>query len=179
MIVEDLNKHTERARSGARLMAALTGVMTADFTGFIQEVDKSVVKLKQLESASDHTSEGMQEFSDGINQVDQSLNAVGINIGKPVKALQELSALAGKNVGDMGLPALAGSMATAGVAGYELGQVDHQSLRVFWRGSGEIARRFDGRVARLGRSRRRDGGGEADEPQPRVRHCRAVDHEYR
>jgi len=103
-------------------MAALTGVMTADFTGFLTEVDKSVVKLKQLESASDQTSAGMQEFSHGINQVDQSLSAVGINIGKPVKALQELSALAGKNVGDMGLPALAGSMATAAVAGYELGQ---------------------------------------------------------
>jgi len=101
-------------------MAALTGVMTADFTGFLTEVDKSVVKLKQLESASDQTSAGMQEFSHGINQVDQSLSAVGINVGKPLKAFQELSALAGKNVGDMGLPALAGSITTTGVAAYEL-----------------------------------------------------------
>jgi hypothetical protein len=104
-------------------MAALTGVMTADFTGFIQEVDKSVVKLKQLESASDQTSEGMQEFSDGINQVDSSLSAVGINVGKPLRALQELNALRGKEIGDMGLVALTGSLGAAAVAGWELGKV--------------------------------------------------------
>ena len=179
VIVEDLNKRTETAGSGARLMAALTGVMTADFTGFLTEVDKSVVKLKQLESASDQTSAGMQEFSHGINQVDQSLSAVGINIGKPVKALQELSALAGKNVGDMGLPALAGSMATAAVAGYELRARHHRPLGLLWGRPREVRRGCDGEAARLGRSRGRDGGGESDELGPRVRDCRPVDHRCR
>jgi len=100
-------------------MAALTGVMTADFTGFLTEVDKADAKLKKLDSTSRGTSEGMQEFSHGINQVDASLNAVGINVGKPLRALQEMSALAGKNVGDMGFVALAGSITTTGVAAYE------------------------------------------------------------
>jgi len=100
-------------------MAALTGVMTADFTGFLTECDKADAKLKKLDSTTKGTSEGMQEFSHGINQVDASLNAVGINVGKPLRAFQELSALAGKNVGDMGFVALAGSITTTGVAAYE------------------------------------------------------------
>ena len=32
-------------------MAALSGVMTADFSGFLHEVDKSVVKLKTFEAS--------------------------------------------------------------------------------------------------------------------------------
>ena len=160
-------------------MAAFTGVMTADFTGFLTEVDKSVVKLNQLDRTVDATSAEMQEFSHGINQVDASLSAVGINVGKPLKALQELSALAGKNVGDMGLIGLAGSMTTTAVASYELTRSVIDLSKSFGFDLDKAVGRIIGEDSWLGRSRGRDGGGEGDEPQPRVRDRRALDHQCR
>jgi hypothetical protein len=104
-------------------MAALTGVMTADFTGFIQEVDKSVVKLKQLESASSATSVEIDAFSDGLGQVDKTLGAMGIHIGPQIQALRELSGVLNKTVSEVGLLGTVGAATAAGIAGWEIGRM--------------------------------------------------------
>ena len=103
-------------------MAALTGVMTADFTGFIQEVDKSVVKLKQLESASSATSVEVDEFSDGLGQADKTLSLFGIRLGPQIQALRELGGAAGKTASEIGLIGTAGLTVAAAVGGWEIGR---------------------------------------------------------
>lgn len=101
-------------------MAALTGVMTADFTGFLTEVDKSVVKLKQLESASSETNVGMDEFSNSLASVDKVLSAMGVHIGPQIQALKELGGLMGKTVSQVGYVASAGAVFATATASYKL-----------------------------------------------------------
>ena len=48
-------------------MAQLSGVMTADFSDFMFEIDKSVVKLLEFQRARRrHESESLDGFSDGL-----------------------------------------------------------------------------------------------------------------
>ena len=100
-------------------MAQLSGVMTADFSQFRIEVDKSVGKLLEFQRAGKGTSDSLDGFSDGLRQVDSSLSAMGIRIGPQIRALDEFRALAGKSIAEIGLAGLAGAITATGVAAYQ------------------------------------------------------------
>jgi hypothetical protein len=101
-------------------MAQLSGVMTADFSDFHFEIDKSVVKLKDLEGASGHTNSAMGEFGEGLGVVDKTLNALGVHIGPQIRAIQELGNVSGVTFEKMGLWGSLGLAASVGVATYEI-----------------------------------------------------------
>ena len=103
-------------------MAQLSGVMTADFSDFHFEIDKSVTKLKDLESAAGHTNSGMGEFSEGLGTVDKTLNVLGIRIGPQIQALRELGSAAGKTASELGLIGTAGLTVAAAVGGWQIGR---------------------------------------------------------
>ena len=103
-------------------MAQLSGVMTADFSDFYFEIDKSVVKLKDLEGAAGRTNSGMGEFSEGLGTVDKTLNVLGIRIGPQIQALRELGSAAGKTASDIGLIGTAGLTVAAAVGGWQIGR---------------------------------------------------------
>jgi hypothetical protein len=101
-------------------MAQLSGVMTADFSDFMFEIDKSVVKLKDLEGAAGYTNQSIDDFSQGLSAADKTLGALGIHIGPQIQALRELGTVAGLTFEKLGLWGSAGLAASVGVATYEL-----------------------------------------------------------
>ena len=103
-------------------MAALTGVMTADFSDFVFEVDRSVVKLKELEGTSAHTSGAIGDFSEGMSAADRTLGLFGVRIGPQIQALRELGGAAGKTASDIGLIGTASLTAAAAVGGWTIGR---------------------------------------------------------
>jgi len=102
-------------------MAQLSGVMTADFSDFHFEIDKSVVKLKELEGASTHTSGAVGEFSEGLSTVDKTLGLFGIRIGPQIQALREFSGVLGKSTSEMSNWGIAASSMAAFAAGWQIG----------------------------------------------------------
>jgi len=104
-------------------MPALNGVMAADFSDFFFEVDKSVVKLKELEGASAHTSGSIDAFGEGMSQADRILGLFGIRIGPQIQAVRELGAAAGKTASDIGLIGTAGLTVGAALAGWSVGRM--------------------------------------------------------
>ena len=101
-------------------MAQLSGVMTADFSDFHFEIDKSVVKLKDLESASGHTDSAMGEFSEGLGVADKTLAALGVHIGPQIRAIQELGNVSGITFEKLGLWGSLGLAASVGTATYAI-----------------------------------------------------------
>jgi len=101
-------------------MAQLSGVMTADFSDFHFEIDKSVVKLKDLEGASGHADNALGEFSEGLGVVDKTLNALGVHIGPQIRAIQELGNVSGVTFEKLGLWGSLGLAASVGTATYAI-----------------------------------------------------------
>jgi hypothetical protein len=104
-------------------MAQLSGVMTADFSDFHFEIDKSITKLKGLEGAAGHTNSSMGEFSEGLSAVDKTLGVLGIRIGPQIQALRELGSAAGKTASEIGLIGTAGLTVAAAVGGWQIGRM--------------------------------------------------------
>jgi transcriptional regulator with XRE-family HTH domain len=104
-------------------MAQLSGVMTADFSDFHFEIDKSITKLKGLEGATGHTNSAMGEFSEGLGTVDKTLNVLGIRLGPQIQALRELGSAAGKTASEIGLIGTAGLTVAAAVGGWQIGRM--------------------------------------------------------
>src|SRR6187431_3097799 len=101
-------------------MAQLSGVMTADFSDFYFEVDKSVVKLQSLEGASASTNSSMGDLSAGLSVADKTLNALGIHIGPQIQAIRELGNVSGVTFEKLGLWGSLGLAATVGAATYKI-----------------------------------------------------------
>jgi len=101
-------------------MAQLSGVMTADFSDFYFEVDKSVVKLKGLEGASAQTNSSMGDLSAGLSVADKTLNALGIHIGPQIQAIRELGNVSGLTFEKLGLWGSLGLAASVAAATYEI-----------------------------------------------------------
>ena len=102
-------------------MAQLSGVMTADFSDFYFEIDKSVVKLKDLEGAAGRTNSGMGEFSEGLGTVDKTLNLFGVRIGPQIQALREFSGVLGKSTSEMSNWGIAATAMAGFAAGWQIG----------------------------------------------------------
>jgi uncharacterized tellurite resistance protein B-like protein len=114
------------------LIVAVTGTLNADFSQFQTAVQKAEVSLRAMEggavkveaavsSIGEGTAAPLNSFRDSIGQVDQALAASGVQVGKYVRAIDEIGAMAGKTVGEVGLLATASSMFAAGMAGYQFG----------------------------------------------------------
>ena len=101
-------------------MAQLSGVMTADFSDFHFEIDKSVVKLKDLEGASGQTNSAMGDFSAGLGVADKTLNALGIHIGPQIQAIRELGDVSGVTFEKLGAWGSLGLAASVGTATYAI-----------------------------------------------------------
>jgi len=101
-------------------VAQLSGVMTADFSDFHFEIDKSVVKLKDLESASGTTNSSMSDLSAGLGVADKTLNALGIHIGPQIQAIRELGNVSGLTFEKLGLWGSLGLAASVGTATYAI-----------------------------------------------------------
>jgi hypothetical protein len=101
-------------------MAALTGVMTADFSDFVIEVDKSVVKLRELDGASVRTSGSIDDFSQGLSAADKTLGALGIHIGPQIQAIRELGNVSGLTFEKLGTWGSLGLAASIGTATYQI-----------------------------------------------------------
>src|SRR6187397_2643864 len=97
--------------------------MTADFSDFHFQIDKSVTKLKSLEGAAEHTTGSMGEFSEGLGTVDKTLGVLGIRIGPQIQALRELGSAAGKTASEIGLIGTAGLTVAAAVGGWQIGRM--------------------------------------------------------
>jgi hypothetical protein len=102
-------------------MAQLSGVMTADFSDFHFEIDKSVTKLKELEGATAHTSGTFDDFSQGLGSVDKILGVFGIRIGPQIQALREFSGILGSSTTALGTWGTAAAAAGALAAGWQIG----------------------------------------------------------
>jgi len=101
-------------------MAALSGVMTADFSQFTQEIDRSVVKLKELEGAGASTGNAFGDMAEGLGAADRVLSTVGVNLSKPIGALRELGNVSGLTFEKLGAFGSLGLAASVGVATFEL-----------------------------------------------------------
>ena len=104
-------------------MAALTGSLTADFSGFVTEVDKSVTKLHELERAGTGTANAVGTFADSLSVADKTLAQAGIHIGPQIQAMRELSAAVGKTVTEFGLLNSTVAMAAAFKQGWDIGRM--------------------------------------------------------
>lgn len=101
-------------------MAQLSGVMTADFSDFHFEIDKSVTKLKELEGATGHTTGTFNQLDQGLSAADKTLGALGIHIGPQIQAMRELGNVAGLTFDKLGLWGSLGLAASIGTATYQL-----------------------------------------------------------
>ena len=101
-------------------MAQLSGVMTADFSDFHFEIDKSVVKLQSLEGASAQTNSSMGDLSAGLSVADKTLNALGIHIGPQIQAIRELGNVSGLTFEKLGLWGSIGLAGSVLAATYEI-----------------------------------------------------------
>jgi hypothetical protein len=101
-------------------MAALSGVLAADFSQFVTEIDRSVVKLKEFETASGQTDNALGGMAEGLGQVDKTLGLFGVRIGPQVQALRELGNVAGLTWEKLGAVGGLGLAAGLGVATYEI-----------------------------------------------------------
>ena len=109
-------------------MAALSGVMTADFSQFTQEVDRSVVKLRELEGAGMSTGNAFGDMAEGLGAADRVLSTVGVNLSRPIGALRELGNVAGLTFEKLGFFGSLGLAASVGVATFELTKMGAEFL---------------------------------------------------
>jgi hypothetical protein len=101
-------------------MAQLSGVMTADFSDFHFEIDKSVTKLKDLEGATGHTTGTFNQLDQGLSAADKTLSALGIHIGPQIQAIRELGNVSGLTFEKLGLWGSLGLAASVGTATYAI-----------------------------------------------------------
>ena len=121
-------------------MSPMTGVLVADFSSFTAAVEKAGKDLQGFqataEQALDPVARGMSavgkaaqqatpavdNLNSGFAQVDKTLSAVGVHIAPQIRALEELSQASGKSAGELGKFATAGLLASAAVAGWNVGR---------------------------------------------------------
>jgi hypothetical protein len=119
---------------------ALTGALTADFSDFVSEANKASAALGVMEGEAKKTgvtmaktgatmdgfgagaSGGLTELSKGLRTVDQSANALGFSLAKPIGMIEELGQVAGKSTAELGALGTAGAVFGAAIAGWSVGR---------------------------------------------------------
>jgi len=117
----------------------LTGALQADFSDFVTEANKASAALGVMEAEGKKTGAtlaktgqavdgmassgaGLTQLSSGLRLVDQSANAMGISLAKPIGMIDELGQVAGKTTADLGALGTAGAVAGAALAGWSVGR---------------------------------------------------------
>jgi hypothetical protein len=111
---------------------AITGVLQADFSSFYTAAQKAEASLKGMEGGAvkvettfNRMAEGpirpMNTLRESFGQVDQVLNASGVNVGKYARGLVEISEMSGKTASELGGLATAASVFAAAMAGWQFG----------------------------------------------------------
>jgi len=118
-------------------MAELTGVLQADFSEFFTAVTKADAQLRGLQTTTGTTEKALSRMADETITVsretgslteqyrhfDGILSSAGINIGRQVRAFDELKEAAKGGGEGLSLFAKAGLVASAAMAGWELGKM--------------------------------------------------------
>lgn len=149
---------------------AITASFSADFSDFSREVDKAEQDLTdfvlnadqagaaivQMSDKSAKAAPNVQTLSATARQFDQSLAALGINIGPATRAIGEIEAVAGKSATALGALGTAGAVLSAAVGGWQIGRKIAESLGTdkwiadhvaAWMGWGDVAKETAGAVA--------------------------------
>jgi hypothetical protein len=101
---------------------AVKAEFQADFTSFQAGVDKADAKLQAFGKSAEKTSAATSQWSKALGQADSILAQSGIHVGSAAKALDELTAVSGKSVAELGAVGTAASLAGAALAGWEFGR---------------------------------------------------------
>lgn len=118
---------------------ALTGALQADFSAFVTEANKASAALGVMEAEGKKTGDtlaktgaavdgmgkggsGLQDLSKGLRLVDQSANAFGVSLAKPIGLIDELGQLSGKTATDLGTLGTAAAVVGTAMAGWQLGR---------------------------------------------------------
>ncbi len=102
----------------------VTGTKKAsdELDGFENKVDNVSKKLAEHTAASTRAGNSVGSLTGTYRQFDGILQAAGINIGKHVKGLEDVSAAAGKSTGSLGAVGTAGAALGAGIVGWNIGR---------------------------------------------------------
>ena len=99
----------------------------ADFSTFNTEVDKSVVKMQTFEHEATKMGPAVETTIDkmrtSFSQFDSTMNAVGLHLGQQVKALEEITAAAGKTASQLGAIATGGLVIGTAMAAWDFGRM--------------------------------------------------------
>ena len=115
---------------------AITAKFTADFDDFNRDVKKAEVQLDLFEkeagqagtalgtltTTTRNTGTQVNSVTSAYKQFDGALSAAGINIGATVRGLEDMSAAAGKTIGQLGLLTTAGLTVGAAMTGWNFGR---------------------------------------------------------
>jgi uncharacterized membrane-anchored protein YhcB (DUF1043 family) len=118
---------------------ALTGALQADFSDFVSEATKASAALGVMDAEAKKTgatlaktgaevdgvgkkTSGLTDLSKGLRLVDQSANAMGVSLSKPIAAIEEISQVSGKSAKELGALGTAGAVAGAALAGWQVGR---------------------------------------------------------
>jgi hypothetical protein len=118
---------------------ALTGALQADFSEFVAEANKASAALGVMDAEAKKTgatlaktgaevdgvgkkTSGLTDLSKGLRLVDQSANAMGVSLSKPIAAIEEISQVSGKSAKELGALGTAGAVAGAALAGWQVGR---------------------------------------------------------
>ena len=121
----------------------LTGALQADFSDFVAEANKASAALGVMDAeakkagttlaktgqavdgfgqTSRQSAGGFDKMTAGLRSVDASLNALGMNISKPIAAIEELSTVATKGIGALGALGTAGAVVAGAMAAWDFGK---------------------------------------------------------
>jgi len=117
----------------------LTGALQADFSDFVTEAQKAsaalgvmdaegkkagatLAKTGQVADGFGANTTGLQDLSKGLRLVDQSANAFGVSLAKPIGLIDELGQLSGKTAADLGTLGTAAAVVGTAMAGWQLGR---------------------------------------------------------
>ena len=118
---------------------ALTGALQADFSDFVTEAQKAsaalgvmdaegrkagatLAKTGQVADGFGANTTGLQDLSKGLRLVDQSANAFGVSLAKPIGLIDELGQLSGKTASELGALGTAAAVVGTAMAGWQLGR---------------------------------------------------------
>ena len=117
----------------------LTGALQADYSQFVDESKRATAALEQMDAEAKKTgatlaktgqvadgfgknTTGIQDLSKGLRLVDQSANAFGVSLAKPIGLIDELGQLSGKTAADLGTLGTAAAAVGVAMAGWQLGR---------------------------------------------------------
>lgn len=118
----------------------LSGALQADYSQFVEESKKATAALNQMEGEAKKTgatlaktgqavdgfgtkaAPNFTQLSTGLRTMDATANALGVNMAKPIAAIEELGRVSGQTYAQLGMLGTAGVAVGVALTGWELGK---------------------------------------------------------